>query len=132
MANVYTRTGDKGTTGLFGGNRVSKDDIRVECYGTVDEANSMIGYASVLVEDEEVRMHLKKIQNRLFVVGAELASDESGLKKLKDKISENDVFELIMVLGNVVHLSGGCVIIFTIKGSDLNKSISFIIFQKIC
>jgi ATP:cob(I)alamin adenosyltransferase len=94
MANVYTRTGDKGTTGLFGGNRVSKDDIRVECYGTMDEANSMIGYASTLVSDNEVRMHLKKIQSKIFVVGSELASDEKSIEKLSEKISGVDVLEI--------------------------------------
>ena len=94
MANVYTKTGDKGTTGLFGGKRVSKDDIRVECYGTMDEASSTIGYASTLVRDDEVRMHLKKIQDRIFVLGAELASDEKGLDMLKERISHKDVADI--------------------------------------
>lgn len=55
MPNVYTRGGDKGETGLFGGNRTPKDDIRVEAYGTMDEANSAIGLAYSLSEDNDIR-----------------------------------------------------------------------------
>ena len=106
MANVYTKTGDKGTTGLFGGDRVSKDDIRVECYGTMDEANSTIGYASTLVSDKEVRMHLKKIQNKLFAVGAELASDEKGLEMLKEKISNRDVEDIEETIDFYLNIVG--------------------------
>jgi len=106
MANVYTKTGDKGTTGLFGGDRVSKDDIRVECYGTIDEANSTIGYASTLVRNKEVRLHLKKIQNKLFAVGAELASDEKGLAMLKEKVSHRDVEDIEETIDFYLNIVG--------------------------
>lgn len=71
---VYTKTGDNGTTALFGGTRVSKDHIRIESYGTVDELNSHIG----LIRDQEMNPHFKtilvEIQDRLFTVGAVLAT----------------------------------------------------------
>ncbi|MCS6778000.1 MAG: ATP:cob(I)alamin adenosyltransferase, partial [Chthonomonadaceae bacterium] len=53
-SRIYTRTGDLGTTGLFGGQRVSKDDLRVEAYGTVDELNAMLGQARVAISDPEI------------------------------------------------------------------------------
>jgi len=71
---VYTKTGDKGTTALFGGTRVPKDHIRIESYGTVDELNSHIG----LIRDQEIDPHYKdilvEIQDRLFTIGAILAT----------------------------------------------------------
>ncbi len=71
---VYTKTGDKGTTALFGGTRVPKHHIRIESYGTVDELNSHIG----LIRDQEINVHYKnvlaEIQDRLFTVGAILAT----------------------------------------------------------
>lgn len=79
---IYTKTGDKGTTALFGGTRVAKDHIRIESYGTVDELNSYIG----LIRDQEINPHYKKIlieiQDRLFTVGAILATPpEKEVKK---------------------------------------------------
>ena len=79
---IYTKTGDKGTTALFGGTRVPKDHIRIESYGTVDELNSYIG----LIRDQEIDSHYKKIlieiQDRLFTVGAILATPpEKEVKK---------------------------------------------------
>jgi cob(I)alamin adenosyltransferase len=71
---VYTKTGDSGTTALFGGTRVPKDHIRIESYGTVDELNSYIG----LIRDQEINQQYKdiliEIQDRLFTVGAILAT----------------------------------------------------------
>jgi cob(I)alamin adenosyltransferase len=79
---IYTKTGDSGTTALFGGTRVPKDHIRIESYGTVDELNSYIG----LIRDQEIASHYKKIlieiQDRLFTVGAILATPpEKEVKK---------------------------------------------------
>ncbi len=72
---IYTKTGDQGTTGLFGGKRVSKDDIRVEAYGTADELNSAIGILIAQNNHPEINQFLNKIQNELFIVGSHLASD---------------------------------------------------------
>jgi len=71
---IYTRTGDDGTTGLFGGARVQKDDARVEAYGTVDELNSVIGTARAANVPAEVDQVLASVQADLFVVGSELAT----------------------------------------------------------
>lgn len=71
---IYTKTGDKGETGLFGGKRVPKSSIRINSYGTVDELNAAIGLALCSAKDEKVKSILKKLQNQLFVVGADLAT----------------------------------------------------------
>ncbi len=70
---IYTRTGDDGTTGLFGGSRVGKDDARVEAYGAVDEVVACIGLARSLGAGEALDGLLERIQRDLFVLGAELA-----------------------------------------------------------
>jgi len=74
---VYTRTGDAGMTSLVSGNRVSKDDVRVEAYGTVDELNSNIGVLlhSTKLEEKNVIALLRRAQNKLFNIGAYLAND---------------------------------------------------------
>lgn len=71
---IYTRTGDTGETGLFGGARVSKADLRVEAYGEVDELNSFVGLARTVRFDRDVDALLATIQSELFDVGAELAA----------------------------------------------------------
>jgi cob(I)alamin adenosyltransferase len=71
---IYTRTGDRGQTGLFGGARVSKDDARVEAYGSVDETNAAIGMALSQPQAAFVRGVLEQLQADLFTLGAELAS----------------------------------------------------------
>ena len=98
---VYTKTGDKGTTALFGGTRVPKYHLRIDSYGTVDELNSYIG----LIRDQEINQHYKEIlidiQDKLFTVGAILATDpekailKNGKERLNiPKISEEEVAQL--------------------------------------
>ncbi len=95
---IYTKTGDKGTTALFGGTRVPKYHIRIESYGTVDELNSHLG----LIRDQKINRHYKKIlmkiQDKLFTVGAILATDpkkailKSGKERLNiPKIKKEDI-----------------------------------------
>lgn len=95
---IYTRTGDKGTTALFGGTRVEKHHIRIESYGTVDELNSHLG----LIRDQQIDAHYKQmligIQEKLFTVGAIIATDpakatlKSGKERLNiPKINEADI-----------------------------------------
>ena len=69
ITKVYTRTGDDGTTGLGGGQRVEKDSLRIEAYGTVDELNSVLGVAQVYCEDKQITKWLLEIQNDLFQIG---------------------------------------------------------------
>lgn len=72
---IYTRTGDDGTTGLFGGGRVRKDDLRVEAYGTADELNAVLGTVRAAGVDAEVDGLVARLQKELFVLGAELATN---------------------------------------------------------
>ena len=107
MANLYTRGGDKGQTSLVGGGRVSKSDPRVDCYGTVDEANSMLGLAYAQTDNEYIRATVRKIQGRLFAVGAELASDSpETAAALKGNISEEDVAFLENVVDTCTRTTG--------------------------
>jgi cob(I)alamin adenosyltransferase len=71
---IYTRRGDDGTTGLLGGDRLRKDALRIEAYGTVDELNAAVGVARAALSDREVDAALARIQEELFVLGAELAT----------------------------------------------------------
>jgi len=79
---IYTRTGDDGTTSLYGGRRVSKADARVEAYGTLDEANSALGLARSLGLDEQSDGVVEAVQRDLFTLGAEVASGRNAAKKL--------------------------------------------------
>lgn len=72
---IYTKTGDEGQTGLFGGTRLHKDDIRIEAYGTVDELNAHIGLLRDGISDEHITGILIEIQDRLFTIGSILASE---------------------------------------------------------
>lgn len=74
---VYTRTGDDGTTSLVGGVRVAKTHIRLEAYGTIDELNANIGMLVSLIDDSRQIEMLRYVQNKLFSVGAYLATDQS-------------------------------------------------------
>ena len=71
---IYTKTGDKGTTALFGGTRVQKNNLRIESYGTVDELNSYIGLIKDQEISQEIKQSLLKIQHDLFTLGAMLAT----------------------------------------------------------
>lgn len=85
---IYTKTGDKGSTSLLGGARVPKSHMRIEAYGTVDELNSYIGLLRDQPVNEERKELLKTIQDRLFTLGAELATEPG-----KDKVVKPDLFE---------------------------------------
>ena len=97
---IYTKTGDKGETALYGGTRVSKASARVESYGTIDELNSFIGFAKTEITVEKVLNQLKKIQFDLFTVGSESATPTdkltlaNGQSRLSLVISETEIEEL--------------------------------------
>ena len=102
MAKIYTRTGDKGETGLFSSVRISKDSPRVRAYGAIDEVNSVLGLVRTSSKNEEIDAMLERLQKELFAAGADLASpiDEShdvprvteemveGLEKTIDMLQE--------------------------------------------
>jgi cob(I)alamin adenosyltransferase len=92
---IYTRTGDKGKTSLIGGVRVPKSHIRIEAYGTVDELNSYIGMINDSVNQEFIRETLKEIQDRLFTIGSELATDmQKKVKMTIPDLHESDIVYL--------------------------------------
>ena len=86
MTKIYTKTGDDGSTGLIGGKRVSKSNQRIIAYGTIDELNSSIGIALSSKLDSDIHDLLEKIQNDLFVVGADLANPD--FKTLSNRITD--------------------------------------------
>jgi cob(I)alamin adenosyltransferase len=73
VSKIYTKSGDDGTTDLFGGTRVSKADIRVEAYGTIDEANTFIGAAMTQIEDDALSLLLEFVMHKLFNCSSALA-----------------------------------------------------------
>ena len=89
---IYTKTGDDGTTGLQGGKRVPKSDLRIIAYGAVDETNSCLGMALLGNVDADIKELLRTIQNELFVAGSDLSSPD--LKKSTNRITEQMVENL--------------------------------------
>lgn len=82
MPRLYTRSGDKGSTGLLGPGRVSKDDARVEAMGAVDELNAVLGVTLAAQKDRAVRATLRRIQDDLFTVGADLAAPDRRARNI--------------------------------------------------
>jgi cob(I)alamin adenosyltransferase len=93
---IYTKTGDKGETSLYDGTRVTKDNLRVEAYGTLDELNSVLGFAKNFVSDSQILSEIRIIQEGLFVVGAMLATKDKS--KLKKVITEKEVQQFEMLI----------------------------------
>jgi len=89
LTKIYTKTGDDGSTGLIGNKRVSKSNPRIIAYGAVDEINSALGVVLSLNPDKDIRDLLVKIQNDLFVLGADLAN--SDLKNTSNRITHDMV-----------------------------------------
>ena len=92
-SKIYTKTGDSGQTGLFGGTRISKSDLRIEAYGTIDELNAYLG----LVAEQDINAEridfLRSIQIALFNIGSQLASDGTSNMELPN-VSPNDILQL--------------------------------------
>ncbi len=118
ITKVYTRTGDDGTTGLGGGQRVPKDSLRIEAYGTVDELNSQIGVVQAIGVNEAIAEPLRGIQNDLFHLGSDLCILEEDKKKLSvPRIEERHVVALERLMDTLSEelpplenfiLPGGC------------------------
>lgn len=100
-SNIYTMTGDAGTTSLVGGKRVKKTDIRLEAYGTIDELNSFIGYLTISAKmaHPEMYKYLRIIQSKMFSIGAYLATDNPNNEKTLCKgLSQADVEKMESVI----------------------------------
>ena len=91
-SNVYTRTGDAGTTAIVGGHRVWKTDVRIEAYGTIDELNAYVGLLIAYVLNSSSREFLHKVQTDLFTIGSYLATDTS-----KNEVRPQSVVRKAMV-----------------------------------
>lgn len=87
---IYTKKGDSGETSLFGGTRVPKSNERIEAYGTVDELNSFVGLAASYDLSDAGTKYLRKVQELLFILGADLATPASSTTRI-DRISDDDV-----------------------------------------
>ncbi len=89
---IYTRTGDKGTTALVGGKRVSKADPRIESYGTIDELNSFTGLLMAELTDKEDLEFLKFVQHKLFNIGSYLATDQENTElKIESQVTDESI-----------------------------------------
>ncbi|MBI2265532.1 MAG: cob(I)yrinic acid a,c-diamide adenosyltransferase [Armatimonadetes bacterium] len=100
---IYTKTGDKGETGLIGGKRIGKDSLRIEAYGNVDELNAALGLAASLSGDEALNSSVRAIQDELFTMGADLASPdrkEAGGKEIP-KIGSAQVEGLELIIDSL-------------------------------
>jgi cob(I)alamin adenosyltransferase len=115
LAKIYTRTGDKGETGLFSSVRISKDSPRVRAYGDIDELNSVLGLIRTSSKNEEMDLVLEGLQKDLFVAGADLASptDEThDIPRITEEMVERlektiDMFQEMLPALKVFILPGG-------------------------
>lgn len=102
---IYTKTGDKGDTSLFGGQRVPKDALRIEAYGTVDELNSVLGMVLADNTDKRVVEILTSVQNQLFDLGADLATPRSANSRLIKRFEARDAQSLEKIIDSLeLHL----------------------------
>ena len=102
---IYTGTGDAGETGLYGGQRVGKDDIRVEAYGTVDETSAVLGVAVAHLSDPELREIVTALQRELFTLGADLATPlERGAQAGKDIVPRIEPHHAVALEGIIDRL----------------------------
>jgi cob(I)alamin adenosyltransferase len=95
---ITTKKGDKGMTSLLWGTRVSKDDIRVEIYGSLDELCSFLGLARSLIAEKKTKKLIESIQEDLFVIGSEIASEPKFINRLEKRIDAEDVKRLEAIL----------------------------------
>jgi cob(I)alamin adenosyltransferase len=98
LNRIYTKTGDQGQTHLAGGQRVSKDSARIECYGTVDELNAFVGMASISASESvpELAPILRRVQHELFNLGSILATRPEDVHPKQARVTEAEVCQLEM------------------------------------
>lgn len=95
---IYTKTGDKGDTSLFGGQRVPKDALRIEAYGTIDELNSVLGMVLAKSSDKRVNDILIVVQKELFALGADLATPRSSASRTIRRFEAKDAHPLEKII----------------------------------
>jgi len=100
---IYTRTGDKGETSLADGTRVPKNHPRLEAYGVVDELNAQLGVVQSVVPDKAECSRIIRIQNRLFAVGAQLATEDDAMAAKIPCIWEEDILELEQAMDQMMN-----------------------------
>jgi cob(I)alamin adenosyltransferase len=98
---IYTKTGDKGETSLFGGQRVPKDSLRIEAYGTVDELNSLLGVVRSENKDPRIDSVLDRIQSQLFKLGADLATPASRQANRIKRLDPKDTHVLEKIIDSM-------------------------------
>jgi cob(I)alamin adenosyltransferase len=98
---IYTKKGDSGTTSLIGGSKVSKHHLRIEAYGTVDECNSVVGLLADHLPSDTHLAELREIQDRLFTIGSQLASDRKDPRMKLPKVKPEDVEALEKWIDNM-------------------------------
>jgi len=100
--NIYTKTGDDGTTGLVGGTRVPKDDIRLEAYGSVDELNSFLGLLRTEKLEEQDSEFIENVQHLLFRIGSWLATDTTVTEpRFVDPVPKEKLFSIETEIDNI-------------------------------
>jgi cob(I)alamin adenosyltransferase len=92
--SIVTKMGDKGKTDLFGGRQVSKDDLRIETLGDLDELCSFLGLAKSLVKNKSAKAIIENIQRDLFIIGSEVATEAKHIRKLKCRIGQVHILGL--------------------------------------
>lgn len=127
--SIATKTGDGGQTGLAGGMRVSKADLRVEAYGTVDELNSALGFARSICKNAEICTAVHNIQKMLFRVGSSLATPAESKKK-HPSLSAADVEELTDMV-HAIEVKEGILSDWSLPGAHV-ESASFEVARTVC
>lgn len=123
LTKIYTKTGDKGTTSLVGGVRVSKSDVRLEAYGTVDELNSTLGLLVSVMDDAENEELLRFVQHKLFSLGAYLATDVEKMgNPVESPVSEENVHRLEEAIDQI-NASLGALKGFILPGGSYPASV---------
>jgi cob(I)alamin adenosyltransferase len=105
ISKIYTKTGDSGKTSLAGGSRVSKSDLRVEAYGTIDELNSAVGAALSHVSDLRLSLDLRFLMHKLFVSAANVARP-SDMESTELRIQEEDIVYLERAIDRMDEAAG--------------------------
>lgn len=128
--SIATKLGDAGQTGLAGGTRTSKADLRVEAYGTVDELNSFLGFARSICPDEEIAGWTAKIQRSLFGVGAALATPTESRRSSASPITDEDV-EFLTGLVHTIEQTPGILADWSLPGAH-RESAAYEMARTVC